>query len=144
MRGSQKTAPSGNCLCYHCRHECFKKKLLHHLVVPSDALHKLQLELGVGILSGSCGNCPNVLNSALEQHSWGASLCLQALVPDWGNRGRECHWDTCMPHAAHTQAISVHGTVGRRAEHKVGWNFVGWQNEIGRKYRSLGILIFYN
>lgn len=66
-----------------------------------------------GIKSGSYGNCPDVLNSALEQHSWGFWLYLQSLIPGRENKNVRTAKIRVCTHAVHTWAISICGTVGR-------------------------------
>ena len=66
-----------------------------------------------GIISGSYGNCPGVLNSALEQHSWGSWLYLQSLIPGRENKNVSAAKTRVRTHAVHTWAISVCATAGR-------------------------------
>lgn len=66
-----------------------------------------------GIISGSYGNCPDVLNSAIEQHSWGSWLYLQSLIPGWENKNVSATKIRVCTHAVHTRAISVRGISGR-------------------------------
>lgn len=129
-------------LCDGCRYLCLGKKLLHHLVVPFNVLQKLKFELCV---FGSYGNGPDVLNSALEWHSWGSLLYLQSLIPDWENRAVRATKIHACTHAVHTHGLFLY--MEQWAENRsseVLCTFIDWQMGQGENTEiNLSVLILW-
>lgn len=100
----------GHVPCDDCRHLCLEKRILYHLVKLFGVLRELQFERRCfGILSGSCGNCPDVLlRAASERHSRARELFLRSLLPD----GENGAWAPPRSLCAHAPAASARGTSG--------------------------------
>lgn len=62
----------GHLPCDGCRHVCLEKRLLRHLVVPFSVLQELKFEFVFWCHKWLLWKCPDVLNSALKQYSWGS------------------------------------------------------------------------
>lgn len=138
MGSSQKRMNFGHLPCDTCRHLCLERKLLHHLDMPFNGLQKLKFELCFfGIVSGSYGNCPDVLNSALEQHSWVSPLYLQSLTPNRENRDMSAAKICVCTDAQHRHRLFP--STEQRAEEENQQSVMhlyGPTNGTRRKYRN--------
>lgn len=90
-----------------------------------------------GIVSGSYGNCPDVLNSALEQHSWVSPLYLQSLTPNRENRDMSAAKICVCTDAQHRHRLFP--STEQRAEEENQQSVMhlyGPTNGTRRKYRN--------
>lgn len=90
-----------------------------------------------GIISGSSGNCPDVLNWALEQHSWGSLLYLQSLIPNWENRDMSATKIRVCTHALYRQRLFLSMEQWAEEENQQSVMHLCWlTNGTRRKYRN--------
>lgn len=138
----QKTADFGNCAVMTADRHAQKRNFSIILSCPSVSSRTGAWTSSSGFIGGSYRNCPDVLNSAAEQHSWGVALSA-------GTNSRPSEQGMQVPlrhvysHCTHPDYFCT-WTVGRGVEQqKVEWNFVGWQTRWGENTEmNLWALIF--